>query len=397
MGEGDGMTTADVGLDADALMAAAAEQTGLDDFGPSSFREGLDVYCESIGEARLNDLGNMVVPGNVVAALSNRLRVVDWVKTHPEAGDEQIEAPFVVVGIFRAGTTLISYLLEKDDRHRPLFGWEAGTSVPPPDPAHLRDDPRIEATVTGRQMLDGINPRIKVVQNEEPDGPTECIGVLNQDFKSLLWEALTNVPSYGAWLHGTDHTSAYEYHRQVLQLLQSGGVRGRWSLKSPHHVLHLDALTAVYPDARIVVMHRDPLVLSASVCSLITTLTGTFSDADHTAYIAEHWTDMLERSVAALDGFRDANPQVPIVDVRYADLVGYPVATMERVYGAFDDELTGQARAAMQAHVDSRPKGKFGSHRYDLDEFGLDGPALAERFAGYVERYQIPLESHDSA
>ena len=106
---------------------------------------------------------------------------------------------------------------------------------------------------------------------------------------------------------------------------------------------------------------------------------------------------MLARSVAALNAFRDANPQVPIVDVQYAELVGDPLATMERVYGAFDDELTGQAADAMQAHVDSRPKGRFGTHRYDLDEFGLDGPALTERFADYVERYQIPLESRDSA
>jgi hypothetical protein len=391
------VTTTEPRLDAEALMAAAVEQTGLDDFGPSSFREGLDVYCASVPEAQLNDLGHAVVPGNIVGALTNRLKVIDWAKTHPEVGDEQIQAPFVVVGIFRAGTTFLSYLLEKDSRHRPLFGWEAQDSVPPPDPATVATDPRIEATVIGRQMLDSINPQIKVVQNEEPDGPTECIAVLNQDFKSLLWEALTNVPTYGAWLHGTDHASAYEYHRTVLQVLQSGGVRGRWSLKSPHHVLHLDALTAVYPDARIVVMHRDPLVLSASVCSLISTLSGTFSDADHTAYIAEHWTDMLARSVAALNTFRDANPQVPIVDVQYAELVGDPLATMGRVYGAFDDELTGQAADAMRAHVDSRPKGRFGTHRYDLDEFGLDGPALTERFADYVERYQIPLESRDSA
>jgi len=391
------VTTTDARLDAGVLIAAAIEQSGLDDFGPGSFREGLDVYCESVPEAQLNDLGQAVVPGNIVGALVNRLKVVDWVKQHPEVSEERIEAPFVVVGIFRAGTTLLSYLLEKDARHRPLFGWEAQDSVPPPDPAHMKDDPRIAATVAGRAMLDEINPRIKVVQNEEPDGPTECIGVLNQDFKSLVWEALTNVPTYGAWLHATDHRSAYEYHRTVLQVLQSGGVRGRWSLKSPHHVLHLDALTAVYPDARIVVMHRDPVVLSASVCSLITTLTGTFSDADHRAYIAEHWTDMLARSVDSLNRFRDANPDVQIVDVKYADLVGDPLATMERVYGAFGDELTGQARSAMQAHVDSRPKGRFGSHRYDLDEFGLDGPALADRFAGYVERYEIPLESSDSA
>jgi len=391
------VTTTDSHLDAEVLMAAAVEQTGLDDFGPSSFREGLDVYCASLPEAQLNELGSAVVPGNVVGALANRLKVVDWMKTHPEVADEQIEAPFVVVGIFRAGTTFLSYMLEKDARHRPLFGWEAQDSLPPPDPATVATDPRIEATVAGRQMLDSINPRIKVVQNEEPDGPTECITVLGQDFKSLIWEALTNVPTYGAWLHGTDHTSAYEYHRMVLQVLQSGGVRGRWSLKSPHHVLHLDALDAVYPDARIVVMHRDPLVLSASVCSLISTLSGTFSDADHAAYIAEHWTDMLARSVESLNAFRDANPDVPIVDVQYAELVGDPLATMERVYGAFGDELTGQAREAMKAHVDSRPKGRFGTHRYDLDEFGLDAPALAERFAPYVERYQIPLESRDSA
>lgn len=381
-------------LDPDLLLARAVEQSGLDDFGPAGFREGLEVYCESVAtEAELNDLGAAVVPTNVVGALVNRLKVVDWAARHPEVADERIEAPFVVVGIFRAGTTLLSYLLERDPRHRPLFGWEAQDSIPPPTPETMGSDPRIEATRAGRALLDQINPRIKVVQNEEPDGPTECIAVLNQDFKSLLWEAMTNVPTYGAWLRTTDHLSAYEYHRLVLQVLQSGGVRGRWSLKSPHHVLHLDALHAVYPDARIVVLHRDPVVLSASVCSLITTLSGTFSDADHRDYVAEHWTGMLEASVDGLDGFRDAHPEVPILDVQYADLVADPLATVERVYGAFGDELDGVARDAMSAHLEAHPKGSRGRHGYDLDEFGLDGAELRERFAPYVERYGIPTEA----
>jgi hypothetical protein len=133
------------------------------------------------------------------------------------------------------------------------------------------------------------------------------------------------------------------------------------------------------------------------VCSLITTLSGTFTDADHTAYIAAHWTDMLARSVDALDRFRDANPQASIVDVQYAELVADPLATMARVYGAFDDELTGQAHDAMAAHVSARPKGSRGRHGYDLAGFGLDGGALAERFAPYVERYQVPLEPIGSA
>ena len=376
----------------DVFIAAAIEQTGLDDFGSESYREGLDLLCESAaGEAQLNDIGAMAVPGAITAALANRLRVVDWAKQYPAVADEQIEAPWIVIGMFRAGTTLMSYLLEKDDRSRPLLRWEANNSAPPSTGDH-RHDPRVEAEKASSAMLDMINPRIKVVQGEEPDGPTECISVLNQDFKSLTWEALANLPTYGDWLRSTDHRSAYDYHRLTLQVLQSGGVRGRWSLKSPHHAMRLEALHAVYPDARIVLMHRDPVVLCASVCSLITTLTSTFSSADHSAYLAEHWTQMLADSISGVDTFRAAHPDVMVHDVQYADLVQDTLGTMSNVYCAFGDELAGQARTAMADHVASRPQGKFGKHSYDLAEFGLDGPALRERFAGYVADYDIPLE-----
>ena len=377
----------------DALIAAACEQTRLDDFGSDSFREGLELLCQSLSsEAQLNQIGAAVVPGAVLAGLTNRLKIVEWVKRHPQVSDELIEAPFIVVGMFRAGTTFLSHMLEKDARHRPLLRWEAGDSTPPPAPASLQSDARIAAARAAAAMLDQINPRVRVVQSEEPDGPTECIAVLNQDFKSLLWEAMANVPAYGAWLHAADHRSAYDYHHRVLQVLQSGGVRGRWSLKSPHHALHLEVLNAVYPDARLVMMHRDPLVLCASVCSLITTLTRTFSDADHGRYIADHWTQMLERSVASVAAFRAAHPDKRICDVHYADLVRDPLGTMRSVYAAFGDELSGQALGAMTQHVESHPKGKFGRHAYDLAEFGLDAGAIRDRFRHYVERYGIPLE-----
>ena len=381
-----------VELRPDDFVAAATEQTGLSDFGSDSYREGLDLFCSSAqDEAELNDIGAMVVPGAVVGALANRLRVVDWAKQHPEVADEQIEAPWMVIGLFRAGTTLVTYLLEKDEALRPLLRWEANESTPPSTGDH-RNDPRVEGMRFAAEMLDSINPRIKVVQSEEADGPTECISLLNQDFKSLTWEALANVPAYGQWLRSVDHRSAYEYHKLALQVLQSGGVRGRWSLKSPHHAMRLDALHAVYPDARLVLMHRDPVVLCASVCSLITTLTGTFSSADHLPYIARHWTQMLEDSINGVNAFRAANPDVVIHDVHYADLARDPIATMSSIYNAFGDELAGQAHDAMTAHVESHPKGRFGHHGYNLAEFGLNGNELRERFAGYIDDYGIELE-----
>jgi hypothetical protein len=376
------------------MIATACEQTGLEDFGGVSFLEGLAIYCESAAsEAQLNEFGRMAVPGAIIGALANRLKITDWIKRHPEVSDERIEAPIAVIGMFRAGTTLLSYLLEKDPGHRPLFRWEAGDCIPPPRPETIAADPRIEATRATMAMMEKLDPRNKVVQSEEPDGPTECISVTNQDFKSLVFEAMTNVPAYGEWLKTADMRSAYDHHKRVLQVLQSGGVRGRWSLKAPAHVLNLEELTAVYPDARLVLMHRDPVVLCSSVCSLITTLTKTFSDGDHGRYIADHWTDMLARSIAAADAFRDANPGRQIVDVHYSDLSRDPIGTMRRIYKSFGEELEGPALAAMEGHMASHPKGRFGRHGHDPEAFGLNAGEIRERFKPYVERYGITLES----
>jgi hypothetical protein len=377
----------------DDLLAAASTATGLDDFGADGFREGLAVYCESaLSEAKLNDVGVMAVQGNIVASLANRLRVVDWAARHPDVADERIEAPIVVIGMFRAGTTFLSNLLDQDRRNRALLRWEAGDSVPPPTPATARSGPRVDAARANSDMLEELNPKMAAIHHEEADGPTECIAVMSQDFKSLSWEAISNVPAYGQWLHAVDQRSAYEYHRLVLQVLQHGGVRGRWTLKSPHHAIALEALTAVYPDARLLLLHRDPVVLCASVCSLISTLSGTFSDADHRSYIAEHWTAMLETSVSRIDAFRAAHPEHPILDIQYEDLVQKPVETVAAIYDGVGDVLPEDARAALESYVVTNSKGKFGVHGYDLGEFGLDEAEVAGRFADYVARYDIAVE-----
>ncbi|MEM9706105.1 MAG: sulfotransferase [Pseudomonadota bacterium] len=375
------------------IVAAARNATRLEDFGGDSFREGLDVLCQSLDdEAQLNPLGETAVRAAMEGALINRLRVTDWITRHPEVLEERIEAPFIVVGLFRAGTTLMSYLLERDARHRPLHRWEASDSLPPPTPQTFEQDPRIEKTRAQMALVDQINPRLRVVQSEEPDGPTECIVVTGQDFKSGVWEAMANVPAYGQWLAQTDHKSAYDYHKRVLQLLQSGGVRGRWTLKAPNHAMQLETLTRVYPDARIILLHRDPVVLTLSVCSLLQTITGSFSDANHRPYIAEHWTNMLERCINAVNAFRDANPDANIVDVHYKDFIRDPIETMRNVYVAFGDSAEGGPLDAMRERLAARPQNKYGRHDYAPEDFGLDPNALDERFADYRERYGVARE-----
>jgi len=380
-------------MNVDAVMSAAVEQAGSDDFGSDDFVEGLTMLCAAVdAEARLNELGRFALEQNVIGGLANRLRIHDWATKHPEVHDEHIDAPLVVIGMFRAGTTFLSQLLDQDPSNRALLRWEAADSVPPPSPESYRSGPRVDAANSAIDMLESLNPQMKIVHHEDAEGPTECITLLGQDFKSLTWEAMANVPAYSDWLMKTDYRSAYEYHRTVLQILQSGGRRGAWTLKSPNHAIALDALTAVYPDARLVLLHRDPTVLCASACSLISTLTGTFSDADHTAYIAEHWTQLLAESVDRTEAFRSAHPEQELIDIRYADLVGDPLGTIETLYAACDREFDERARTAVSTFIAANPKGRFGTHGYRLEDYGLEAGALRERFAEYVARYDIPTE-----
>ena len=175
----------------------------------------------------------------------------------------------------------------------------------------------------------------------------------------------------------------------MLQVLQSNGCDGRWMLKSPGHALALDALTAVYPDAKLVVLHRDPVVLTASVCSLIGTMSGAFSDVDHRTTCATHWTQTLEDCI---DRHRRSTPtgcttcSTPSWSPTRSAPSSGSTATSGSTpgAGAFD---------AMGAELAARPQGVFGKHPYDLSTYGLDEAELRERFAGYIERYHVPHEA----
>jgi hypothetical protein len=364
-----------------ALEADAVAATGLDDFGDPTYREGLATLVGSLGEAQLTELGHAAIEQQIGAALRNRLRVVDWHTTHPAVGDESVVAPLFVVGLPRTGTTLLSGLLAADPRRRALHRWEAVDPVPPPEASALMTDPRIATAEAASGLLDALNPGFKAIHHEPADGPTECVTLLAQHFTSLLWETLANLPTYGRWLLADDQHAAYAHHRMVLQVLQSRAP-GRWSLKSPHHGLALDALLAQYPDARVVVTHRDPVPVIGSLCSLVRSLSGTFSAADHTAYIRTHWLDVAAAIVERTATARARHPTVAFLDVEYDRLVADPIGVVREI-GAFDGTaLTAAVEDRMRAYLANHAADRFGRHEYSLAEFALHPDEVRERLAG---------------
>jgi len=376
----------------DRMLDEVATEVGLDDFGDPSFRDGLEaVHASATIQAGLSPMGLAVFDGQVRGSLRNRLRVTDWHRRHPDLAASRVEQPLFIVGLSRTGTTALSQLLACDPANRSLLGWEASQSVPPPTRAEYASDARFEAARASDGLLDAINPGFKAIHNDPADQPVECAVVLAQHFLSASLSTCFNVPDYDEWMLAADGHGAYAYHRQVLQVLQSD-CAGRWQLKSPVHCHFISALYDTYPDACFVVTHRDPVKAVASVLSLVESLTGTFSDADHHRYIAQHWPVMVQSMCDRVLDFRDHCPDAPFHDMPYEQLVRDPVGAVRDLYRTFGRELLPQAEEAMRVHADATPQGVHGTHTYRLADFGLTRDEVAERFTRYYERFDVPRE-----
>jgi hypothetical protein len=376
----------------DRLLADTAADVGLDDYGDPSFRDGLERLGRAVlATADLNPVGEAAFEGQVKGHLANRLRVTDWHRTHPEVGDEVVRAPIVITGLPRTGTTALSHLLACDPGNRSLLGWEAGRSVPPPRTETYWRDPRLTAAREASGMMDLLNPGFKAIHHDPPDKPTECVVLFAQQFQSAIYPTEFTIPEYDEWMLGADATAAYAYHRAVLQVLQSE-CPGRWQLKTPQHGLDLDALLATYPDARIVITHRDPVKCVASVLSLVRSLSGTFTDVDHRGYIAGHWPELMAEFANRPVGFRARRPDVPVHDMSYEDLVGDPVDAIRAMYATFGEELSDDAADAMAAYSNESPQGAHGRHEYRLADFGLTRGDVEPRFEPYLARHDVRRE-----
>lgn len=374
-------------IDVDRTLAATAEAVGLDDYGDPSFRDGLEQLAAAVdAEADLSDLGRAVFEATVTGALTNRLKVVDWVNRHPEIAQQPITGPLFIVGQPRTGTTALSHLLAADPANRSLLQWEGTDSVPPPTADGYADDPRFIAAREAPDVVGQLNPEFKAMHHDEPDDAVECVVVLTQHFVSAQYSPMFHVPSYDRWMCTIDQRPAYRYHRTVLQVLQSE-YPGRWQLKSPHHQLGIDALLDVYPDAHLVWTHRDPVRVIGSVCSLARCLQSTFTDVDHSDEIGAHWLEyvatMADRALAA----RERAGDDLFFDLPYRQIVQDRLAAVRALYEHVGLPVDEGLEERFAARAAAEPQGKHGTHTYDLAEFGLTEGQVRERFAAYLARF----------
>lgn len=373
----------------DAAIAAVPDS----DFGGDSWREGLACLLASVrDEGAPNELGIAALRQQVMQFLVNRRAIQRCYRDHPEIDAEEISAPLFSIGMVRTGTTALSYLLEQDPDNRSLLHWQAMSPCPPPETAHLHDDPRIAETAIQMQTP-GLSTKEKALIELLPDGPAECLHLLGLDFKSGHFEGMFSVPSYHDWLFSTDLTPAYEWEKKTLKLLQWRAPTKRWMLKYPSHTIALPAIASVFPNARFVATHRDPVKSVTSVCSLVHKGSGMLWQKEDLAYLGRQWTSIVEEQLRRMMAYRESADPSRFIDFHNDDLVRRPMETLEALYDWMGAEITPAARAGFEGRITNNPKGVYGAHSYEPATYGLDVDELRERFRFYTDHYNVRAEN----
>jgi hypothetical protein len=379
-----------VSLHPEVLQAAAMATTGLDDFGDDWWEEPFERLCLSLdAEARLHLPGRIRTRGELQLLLQNRLRMVDLWNREPAVLRQPVHAPIIVTGLGRSGTTLLHELLACDPDNRPPLLWELLHTVPYEDASGDLCDDEI-------RLMDEIIPAFTAMHENGGRLPTECIFAFAHQFSSDMYTGLYNVAEYTMWRSGRDQTPIYEWHKRHLQTLQWVTERPttRWVLKAPSHLSALPLVFSTYPDARVVITHRDPLRVIGSLADLMATLHFMHSEHVDHAVLVEFMAMGLEMQMDDVTAERDAGsiPAEQITDVVYRDLVADPTGTIERLYAGWGIPITPEFRAALQSYLAARHTARAGGHDYSFADTGLDLATHRALVAPYQERFGVPSE-----
>ncbi|HUC06107.1 MAG TPA: sulfotransferase, partial [Acidimicrobiales bacterium] len=377
----------------DEVRAAACATTGLDDFGDTWWEEPFERLLASLdGEAELHLPGRLRLRGEIQLILQNRLRMVDLWRRRPDVLNEPVPAPIVVTGLGRSGTTLLHEMLACDPDNRPPLLWELLHSVPYDDASGDLCDDEI-------RLMDEMVPAFSTMHENGGGLPTECIFLFAHQFSSDVYTGLYNVGDYTVWRSGQDQAPVYDWHRRMLGTLQ--WVRPdptvRWVLKAPSHLSALPLLFATYPDARVVITHRDPLRVVGSLADLMATLHWMHSDHVDYGVLVEFMAMGLEMQMDAVTAERDRGiiPDDRISDVVYHELVADPAGTVERLYGDWGLPVSDVFRSNLDSYVGARHDGRDQAgprHDYSFADTGLDLDTHRALVAPYQERFGVPSE-----
>ena len=382
-------------LRAAELLESALKRGKRRDFADRSFIHPFEHLLKACNEeADLSVFGVRALRIDVLRCLRNVLHFDEMEVACPSIVERPIRAPVFITGMPRSGTTFLHRLILQDP----------GTIAPrlfqlvyP----YATQGSGVGATLLRRwvslqlTLFRLIAPELNALHPVAVDSPEECTDITAHVFQSLRFDAMYRVPSYNKWLERSGFLDAYRFHRRFLQHLDAQLPARRWILKSPDHLFALDDIRKIYPDARLVLVHRDPVRVLASVAKLTEVLRRPFTrSVDRIAIgreVSASWLDGAQR-MSELSRHRGA-----ALHLNYRQIVARPLDAVRAVYRHCDLVLTEEAEGRMRSWLRTGPNVSRPWRDYKLSEFGLDPRLLREQFTPYTDTFGVEIEHGQGA
>jgi hypothetical protein len=387
--------TLDAVLTAAVAATAPVEAARLDDFGPIDFHERLSLWLSETDEnPERSAMGRFILFNDCVRAAANRLRIRDLLARHPEIHDIEIVRPIIVVGLPRSGTTHLVNLLAADPRLRSMPLWESQQPVPDRGEKPGADgvDPRWARCEAAWQGFRASSPLIAMMHPMNPDHIHEELELMLPDFSSYNQDWVTRAPKWRDYYLAHDQRAHYAFMLTGLKILQWFRPRDRWVLKCPQHLEQLGPLTETFPDATIIVTHRDPVSVIQSAATMLTYGARVTYTSPRPEWYLEYWSDRIRRLLEAFVRDRHLLPDRSI-DVLFHEFMADDVATVERIYEVAGLPMTNESRVQIHAYLDAHPRGVDGQVVYDLrNDFDAKPEDVRAPFDFYLSQFDVALE-----
>lgn len=386
-----------VPLDESSLLAHARANTGLADFGSDDWHEPFRIFIESLEqESQLTLTGRILTRSDLLQYLEARLRIEDTYKRHPEIEEQELASPMMIVGSGRSGTSAMQNLLSYDPDNGTPRHWEALFPCPPPEQSTYHTDPRVALADRRMRLWNRVTPEMESIHEWGGDMPTELIQLEALSFQAGGWLVFCGfTPSYDVYLSKRSAVPGLRYAKRALKLLQWKNPRKRWLLKSPDSMRYLQAVFEVFPDMRLIWMHRDPLKTVSSMVSLVGTILWVRSDRKLDERAIAQLTNpagmagLFDMVIDQIE--RGQVPKSQLHSIQYLDFIEDPMRTVRTLYREMGIELTAAASEAMRRYLREHPRESRPAHLYST---GNPSMQSEERrlFARYQEYFHTKNE-----
>ena len=374
-----------VPIDADDLIETATKSLDIEpigDFGDPHWRRRFNALVRGVDALDMHVVGRLMTRQEILRSLRTRIMLGREWASKPEMASERIVEPIVVTGPARSGTSILFELLSLDPGLRGPTAAEALHPIGCTD-----DDARLAMSECEQEFWADVVPEFAAVHELRSDLPVECVTLTMPSFCGSHWAML------GIGAMETDMVETYAFEKRLLQVLQHGEEARTWLLKTPGHLLTIDLVFQTFPDAWVVMTHRDPAKTMPSTVSTTAIVQWMRSDAVDLGTLVRVIGGVF---TAALDSVseRRATGGLPdrFVDVHFQSMLNEPVETLRCAYASMGREFSGEHAERIQRYLKDKPRGKFGVHQYTPEEWGFSKPELREYLASYIDRAGIELE-----